>query len=82
MATQIYRNDLPMLVPVCFSENILFWVAYLMMQGSSDALRGRHELLQVFAWQFLELEAQTIIIDLEEYFVYNLPKILGILNPY
>ena len=34
------------------------------------------------AWQFLELEAQTIIIDLEEYSVYNLPKILGILNSF
>ncbi|MGD1703931.1 hypothetical protein [Dapis sp. BLCC M229] len=34
------------------------------------------------AWQFLELEAQTIIIDLEEYSVYNLPKILGILTSF
>ena len=34
------------------------------------------------AWQFLELEAQTIILDLEEYSVYNLPKILGILTSF
>ncbi|NEQ41835.1 MAG: hypothetical protein F6K40_38915 [Okeania sp. SIO3I5] len=34
------------------------------------------------AWQFLELEAQTITIDLEEYSVYNLPKILGILTSF
>ncbi len=34
------------------------------------------------AWQFIELEAQTIIIDLEEYSVYNLPKILGILTSF
>ncbi|MDJ0518986.1 MAG: hypothetical protein QNJ74_22930 [Trichodesmium sp. MO_231.B1] len=34
------------------------------------------------AWQFLELEAQTIIIDLEEYSVYNLPNILGILTSF
>jgi len=31
------------------------------------------------AWQFLELEAQTVVLDLEEYSVKNLPKILGIL---
>ncbi|NEO52808.1 MAG: hypothetical protein F6K54_06780 [Okeania sp. SIO3B5] len=34
------------------------------------------------AWQFLELEAQTIIIDLEEYSIKNLPKILGILTSF
>ncbi len=34
------------------------------------------------AWQFLELEAQTITIDLEEYSVYNLLKILGILTSF
>ncbi|MGK7922465.1 MAG: hypothetical protein AB4080_20920, partial [Trichodesmium sp.] len=34
------------------------------------------------AWQFLELEAETIVIDLEEYSVYNLPKILGILTSF
>ena len=31
------------------------------------------------AWQFLELEAQKVVLDLEEYSVKNLPKILGIL---
>ena len=30
-------------------------------------------------WQFLELEAQTVVLDLQEYSVENLPKILGIL---
>lgn len=34
------------------------------------------------AWQFLELESQTIILDLEEYSVYDLPKILGILTSF
>ncbi|MCL2929957.1 MAG: hypothetical protein MGG37_18885 [Trichodesmium sp. MAG_R01] len=34
------------------------------------------------AWQFLELESQTIVIDLEEYSVYNLPNILGILTSF
>lgn len=34
------------------------------------------------ASQFLELEAQTIIIDLEEYSIYNLLKILGILTSF
>ncbi|MEB3341606.1 hypothetical protein [Okeania sp.] len=33
-------------------------------------------------WQFLELEAEIITIDLEEYSVYNLPKILGILSSF
>ncbi|NEP40635.1 MAG: hypothetical protein F6K35_15910 [Okeania sp. SIO2H7] len=33
-------------------------------------------------WQFLELESQTITIDLEEYSVKNLPKILGILTSF
>jgi hypothetical protein len=31
------------------------------------------------AWQFFELEAQNVVLDLEEYSVKNLPKILGIL---
>lgn len=30
-------------------------------------------------WQFLELEAGTVVLDLQEYSVENLPKILGIL---
>jgi len=30
-------------------------------------------------WQFLELESETIIVDLEEYSINNLPKIFGIL---
>ena len=34
------------------------------------------------AWQFLELEAQTITIDLEEYSIKNLPQILGILTSF
>ncbi|NEQ40522.1 MAG: hypothetical protein F6K40_31555 [Okeania sp. SIO3I5] len=33
-------------------------------------------------WQFLELESQTMTIDLEEYSVKNLPKILGILTSF
>ena len=33
-------------------------------------------------WQFLELEFQTMTIDLEEYSVKNLPKILGILTSF
>ena len=31
------------------------------------------------AWQFLELEGQNVVLDLEEYSLKNLPKILGIL---
>lgn len=31
------------------------------------------------AWQFLELEGQKVVLDLEEYSLKNLPKILGIL---
>ncbi|MDY7004559.1 MAG: hypothetical protein SWX82_11520 [Cyanobacteriota bacterium] len=34
------------------------------------------------AWQFLELEAQTLVLDLEEYSIKNLPKILGILTSF
>ncbi|MDJ0554421.1 MAG: hypothetical protein QNJ68_08290 [Microcoleaceae cyanobacterium MO_207.B10] len=30
-------------------------------------------------WQFLELEGETVVLDLQEYSVENLPKILGIL---
>ncbi|MGD1713042.1 hypothetical protein [Dapis sp. BLCC M172] len=30
-------------------------------------------------WQFLELESQTITVDLEEYSINNLSKIFGIL---
>ena len=30
-------------------------------------------------WQFLELEGQTVVLDLKEYSIENLPKILGIL---
>ena len=30
-------------------------------------------------WQFLELEAQNAVLDLQEYSVDDLPKILGIL---
>jgi len=33
-------------------------------------------------WQFLELECQTMRVDLEEYSVKNLPKILGILTSF
>jgi hypothetical protein len=33
-------------------------------------------------WQFLELEAQTIFFDLEEYSLNNLPKVLGILTSF
>jgi hypothetical protein len=31
------------------------------------------------AWQFLELEGQKVVLDLEEYSLKNLPKLLGIL---
>ncbi len=31
-------------------------------------------------WQFLELEAQTVVLDLEEYSLKNLSKLLGILT--
>ncbi len=33
-------------------------------------------------WQFLELKSQTITVDLEEYSVKNLSKILGILTSF
>ncbi|MDY6807089.1 MAG: hypothetical protein SXA11_25215 [Cyanobacteriota bacterium] len=33
-------------------------------------------------WQFMELESQTVIIDLDEYYLSNLPKILGILSSF
>lgn len=33
-------------------------------------------------WQFLELESQTVTLDLEEYSINNLPKILGILTSF
>ncbi len=33
-------------------------------------------------WQFLELKSQTLTVDLEEYSVNNLPKILGILTSF
>ncbi len=31
------------------------------------------------AWQFLELEGKNAVLDLEEYYLKNLPKLLGIL---
>lgn len=31
------------------------------------------------AWQFLELEGQNVVLDLEEYSLNNLPKLLGVL---
>ena len=31
------------------------------------------------AWQFLELEGQNVVLDLEEYSLKNLPKLLGVL---
>jgi len=33
-------------------------------------------------WQFLQLEGETVILDLQEYSVENLPKILGILTSF
>ena len=33
-------------------------------------------------WQFLELESQTVVIDLDEYYLNNLPKLLGILSSF
>ena len=33
-------------------------------------------------WQFLELEAQTATLDLQEYSLERLPKILGILSSF
>ena len=33
-------------------------------------------------WQFLELEFQTVVLDLDEYSINNLPKILGILTSF
>lgn len=33
-------------------------------------------------WQFLELESQTVFLDLEEYSLNNLPKVLGILTSF
>ncbi|NEQ74714.1 MAG: hypothetical protein F6K23_17690 [Okeania sp. SIO2C9] len=33
-------------------------------------------------WQFLELEGKAVILDLQEYSVENLPKILGILTSF
>jgi len=34
------------------------------------------------AWQFLELESQNVTVDLAEYSINNLPKILGILTSF
>lgn len=34
------------------------------------------------AWQFLELEREKVVFDLQEYSVENLPKILGILTSF
>ncbi|MDY6802811.1 MAG: hypothetical protein SXA11_03260 [Cyanobacteriota bacterium] len=34
------------------------------------------------AWQFLELESQVVTVDLEEYSIGNLPKLLGILTSF
>lgn len=36
----------------------------------------------VTVWQFLQLEGETVILDLQEYSVENLPKILGILTSF
>lgn len=33
-------------------------------------------------WQFLELEGENVGLDLQEYSVENLPKVLGILNSF
>lgn len=33
-------------------------------------------------WQFLEMESQNVTVDLEEYSINNLPKILGILTSF
>ncbi|MDE5087403.1 MAG: hypothetical protein O4805_09710, partial [Trichodesmium sp. St16_bin2-tuft] len=33
-------------------------------------------------WQFLELEGEAVVLDLQEYSVENLPKILGILTSF
>ncbi len=33
-------------------------------------------------WQFLELEGEDVELDLQEYSVENLPKILGILHSF
>ena len=33
-------------------------------------------------WQFLELEGEVVVLDLQEYSVENLPKILGILTSF
>ncbi|MDE5069366.1 MAG: hypothetical protein O4861_06165, partial [Trichodesmium sp. St16_bin4-tuft] len=33
-------------------------------------------------WQFLELEAEAVVLDLQEYSVENLPKVLGILTSF
>lgn len=33
-------------------------------------------------WQFLELESEAVVLDLQEYSVENLPKILGILTSF
>ena len=33
-------------------------------------------------WQFLELEGETVVLDLQEYSVENLPKIFGILSSF
>ena len=30
-------------------------------------------------WQFLELEGQNVVLDLEGYYLKNLPKLLGVL---
>ncbi|MEM1170165.1 MAG: hypothetical protein AAGJ08_14070 [Cyanobacteria bacterium P01_H01_bin.35] len=33
-------------------------------------------------WQFLELEGETVVLDLQEYSVENLAKIFGILSSF
>lgn len=51
--------------------------------------KERNEITKIYGavtngtnWQFLELESQTVIIDLDEYYLNNLPKILGILSSF
>ncbi|WP_287276538.1 MULTISPECIES: hypothetical protein [unclassified Okeania] len=64
----------------CIAEMV---AAQIFNQNKGNDIRKIYGAITTgIAWQFLELEAQTLVLDLEEYSIKNLPQILGILTSF
>jgi hypothetical protein len=92
-STQQFFIELPVIALVeAKNDNLKSGLAHCMAEMVAAQIfnqRQDNEISKIYGvittgtvWQFLELEGEVVVLDLQEYSVENLPKILGILTSF